>query len=149
MFRAKHTLLVDLTLDEEALQRAFDADLRWRLRRAEKDGLVHKRLDAADPQARDWFCAFHMPWAAEKGLQPVHRERLDRMAEAGHLGLSSIATAEGETLICSAYYIDGRRVRGLYRPSCLDHAGDSRRRQLMARASRRISWVDSEAGSRS
>jgi hypothetical protein len=140
--RVKHTLLVDLTLDEDDLQKAFDADLRWRLRRAEKDALVYQHLDAGDARVRDGFCAFHAQWAAEKGHQALQRRRLDAMAEAGHLDLSAIATLEGKSLTCSAYYVDGGRARGLYRPSCLDYADTSRQRQIMGRASRYLVWRD-------
>ncbi len=139
--RAKHTLLIDLTLDEDALQRGFDADLRWRLRRATRDGLVHEHLDARDAQVRDRFYAFHQWWAAEIGLRAVQRGRLDRMAEAGHLDLSSVSTPEGKALVWSAYYVDGRRARGLYRPSYLCHAS-SAERQLVGRATRYLIWRD-------
>ncbi len=140
--RAKHTMLVDLTLDEDALQQAFDADLRWRLRRAARDGLVHEHLDASDTRVRDRFCAFHRQWAAEQGLRAIQRGRLDGMTEAGHLDLSCVSTPEGQALVYSAYYVDGSRARGLYRPACPCDANDSSQRQLVGRAGRYLIWRD-------
>jgi len=106
--QTQHTLLIDLTQDDEALQAGMSKNMRAQLRKAEKDGFVWEVSEDLD-EFRTLFNAF----AAEKGLKALSTGVLE--AERAFL-LIAKTSFEGKPLVAHAYLVDVEesRARFLY-----------------------------------
>jgi hypothetical protein len=135
-----HTLLVDLSLPQDALLAAIHKDSRYEIRRAEKsDGVVAEHY----PQPAELlaaFQAFYNAFAQQKGLPLLDPLSLQRSCHAGHLVLSRIMR-EGEPILWHAYYCASNRARLLYSASLFRDL-DSGQRNLIGRANRYLHWRD-------
>ena len=137
-----YSLVIDLGQDLEAILADLDADVRYRLRRAERDGLVYERCDPGDRALLAGFCHFYDEFASLKGLPPINRARLWAYASQGALELSRVGTAGNGTLVWHAYYRGGQRVRGLHSASLYRRSADSSHRSLVGRANSYLHWQD-------
>ena len=138
-----HTLLLDLTLDEDTLFNAFGKDNRYKIRRAAtKDGGVSAFLDQPS-EALDDFCAFYDLFAAAKGVGRVYRAWLDEAARDGKLILTH--AAQGEHCVgihvWHAYVVSGGRARLLYSASQF-RTQDKVMQAMIGRLNRWLHWQD-------
>ena len=106
--QTQHTLLIDLTQDDEALQSGMSKNMRAQLRKAEKDGFVWEQTEDL-AGFRELFNNF----AADKGLKALSKGVLE--AEKEHLFVARILF-EGKAVVAHAYLVDReeRRARFLY-----------------------------------
>ena len=135
-----HTLLLDLTQDEDALFSTFGKDNRYKIRRAAtKDSGVSAFLD--EPfDALDVFCRFYDEFAAAKGVGRVNRKWLLQAASAGELILTHAGQA-GEVHVWHAYVVSGSRARLLYSAS-LFREHDKILQAVIGRLNRWLHWQD-------
>lgn len=137
--RPFHTLVLDLRQTSNELLAALDKDVRYELRRSEKDALTFECL--AEPAAYlDDFCRFYNVFALDKGLDTIVPSGLMPVVSAGHLILTRIQK-DGATLIWHAYRCVGGRARLLHSAS-LFRGQESAQRALTGRANRFLHWRD-------
>jgi hypothetical protein len=141
--RELHTLVLDLSADEDALLEEMSKDTRYKIRRAmQKDPLS---VDAAtEPSAAevDEFADFYDRFAAAQSVSLAFRPRLRALAERGNLVLTVVRGEDGGDLVRHAYVAARGRGFMLYSGSVLDQSGDSAARNLIGRANRYLHWHD-------
>jgi len=132
------SLVIDLSVNEDAIADGFGETCRYEVRRAEtKDGLSMEFI--VDPESRlDEFRAFFDAFATQKSLAPADPRWLVAACKARQLALAS-ASRNGETLVWHAYVMSGTTAR-------LQHSGSYFRnkendcRALVGRANRWLHW---------
>lgn len=104
----QHTLLIDLTQDDEALQAGMSKNMRAQIRKAEKDGFVWTPTTDLDE-----FLALFNAFAHDKGLKPLTAGVLE--SEKPFLFIAK-TLFEGRPLVAHAYLVDRDegRARFLY-----------------------------------
>ncbi len=139
----KHTLLMDLEWDEEALFAAVNADSRTKIRRArDKDGITCASVPT-DSTNLSSFCEFYKRFAEDKGLNPAARPYLEALIAAGRLDLSQACDpSNGEVLVWHAHLVSSGRARLLYSASLFRESEDNQRRNMIGRANRLLHWQD-------
>ena len=141
--RQLHTLVVDLSPDEDAIFEQMSKDTRSKIRRAmQKDPL---QVGAAtEPAAAevDAFADFYDRFAAAQSVSGAFRPRLHALAERGNLVLTTVSDEDGQALVRHAYVAARGRGFMLYSGSVLDQSGDSGARNLIGRANRYLHWHD-------
>lgn len=136
-----HTLLIDLTQDETAIESGFTKETRYELRRAEKKDQFECRSPFdPDEAAIRAFHSFFISFCSRKNLGGVDLEYLLSAQAGGHLRLSAISH-QSHILVWHSYLWTTKRVRLLHSASLLDD-GDSTQRALVGRANRLLHWVD-------
>jgi hypothetical protein len=141
--RRRHTLVLDLGLDEDALLGQMSKDTRSKVRRgAERDPL--EVSGAPEPTAADIdeFAGFYDRFAEAQSVAPAFRPRLEALAERGNLVLTKAARDDGEVLVRHAYVASRGRGFMLYSGSVLAESEDSGARNLIGRANRYLHWHD-------
>ena len=134
------TLVNDLSLEADAIMKAFSRTNRYEIRRAELNG----ELQAAfytDPRAHlARFYAFYDEFARQKKLPLAYRRRLDAAANAGQLVLSC-ASRRDQALVWHAYITHGGKGALFHSASHFRTAlnGDAAH---IARANRWLHWRD-------
>ena len=135
-----HTLVHDLTVDEDAIFASFDQGIRYEIRRAESKDALSAELLTRPRAALDAFCAFYDRFARQKSLNPVYRRGLEATCDAGRLVLSAASNA-GERIVWHAYVVSERTAALLYSASHFRGA-DKAERALVGRANRWLHWRD-------
>jgi hypothetical protein len=138
------TLIVDLTLAEEAVLSQMSKRTRYEVRRAaSKDGLVAETFGRPEPEVLERFTRYYDEFAQSKGLSPLARPRLDALAGRGMLVLTLVSSEEdGSPLAWHAYAGAARRAMLLYSASLFREQDDSEARNRMGRANRYLHWSD-------
>jgi hypothetical protein len=135
-----HTLLVDLTQDEDTLFNSFGKDNRYKIRRAAtKDIGASAFLDQPSGEL-DAFCRFYDQFASAKGVARVYRKWLDQAASAGKLILTR-AGQGAEVHVWHAYVVSDGRARLLYSAS-LFREQDKILQAVIGRLNRWLHWQD-------
>ena len=141
--RQLHTLVVDLSADEDALMEGMSKDTRSKVRRAmQKDPLQVGAMSEPTPGDVDEFSDFYDRFAAAQSVAGAFRPRLHALAERGNLVLTAVRDDDGHVLVRHAYVAARGRGFMLYSGSVLDQAGDSAVRNLIGRANRYLHWYD-------
>jgi FemAB family len=99
---AFHTLLIDLTRDEQELLAGYHRSARSDIKRAESGGDFRCEV-IGNPGSREFgaFVAFYDEFAHGKGLPPLSAGRLELHRSNGTLTLSRVAS-QGEVLVWHA-----------------------------------------------
>ena len=141
--RIFHNRLIDLSKSEKQLAAELNEETAYKIRRArDRDGIVCEWHDARDPAVMDRFEQMHKLFAMKKGLPGLNRPRLESLAAAGALDLSSAKDTHGSTLVYHAYYRDCRRASQLESPSVYRTFSDSSTRNFCGRANRYLTWTN-------
>jgi hypothetical protein len=136
--RELHTLVVDLTQDEDAILAGMSKDTRSKVRRAEqKDALSLDAIPAPSSADVDAFADFYDSFAGAMSVAGAFRPRLHALAEKGNLVLTEVRGEDGDTLVRHAYVAARGRSFMLYSGSVLSEASD---RNLVGRANRLLHW---------
>lgn len=135
--RELHTLVVDLSQDEDAILAGMSKDTRAKLRRAEKDALSPGAIANPSRADVDAFADFYDSFADAMGVAVTFRPRLHALAEKGNLVLTEVRGEDGDTLVRHAYVAARGRSFMLYSGSVLSEASD---RNLVGRANRLLHW---------
>jgi lipid II:glycine glycyltransferase (peptidoglycan interpeptide bridge formation enzyme) len=138
-----HTLVIDLSHDEQALFDEMDKGTRYEVRRSmSKDNLVYKYNNECSNHDVQMFCDYYNTFAASKNLRPVFRPRLDLLALDKRLVLTSSLGNDNSVIVWHAYFLCGSRIVLLYSASLFRQTDDSSLRQLIGRANRFTHWND-------
>jgi hypothetical protein len=141
--RELHTLVLDLSADEDALLEEMSKDTRYKIRRAmQKDPLQVAAAPEPSAVEVDEFADFYDRFAAAQSVSLAFRPRLHALAERGSLALTAVSDEDGEVLVRHAYVAARGRGFMLYSGSVLDQSGDSGVRNLIGRANRYLHWHD-------
>ena len=142
-WRRRHTLVLDLDGDEDALLGQMGKDTRSKIRRAAERDPVEVAGDASPTDADvDGFADFYDRFAAAQSVAPVFRPRLYALAANGALVITTASDGDGEALVRHAYVAVRGRGYMLYSGSVLSESGDSGARNLIGRANRYLHWHD-------
>jgi hypothetical protein len=139
--RTFYTLLIDLTQTEEQLRAQLNDDTAYKIRRArDRDKIVCECCDARDPAVMDAFEEMYKGFAATKGLPPLNRGRLEKLAAANLLDISVARDPQGNPWVYHANYFDSRRATQLELPSLYRALPQSTARNFSGRANRYLTW---------
>lgn len=112
----RHTLRLDVRPDEERLLAGFDERGRYKLRRAQRDGISVAPATTPDDVAA--FVTMHVEMSADKNLSGTPPEYLQRIATSvvigGDRGSLLMARRDGEPLGGILLWRCGSRVEYLY-----------------------------------
>jgi lipid II:glycine glycyltransferase (peptidoglycan interpeptide bridge formation enzyme) len=137
-----HTLIIDLTMSEEALWKGLKKAARQNIRRAERVG-VHVSLDRqGDRGAMDAFERAYGKLQARKAIYPLNKRRLQTFAKRGRLNLSVSETEGGEMLSWHVYFVENGTARLLYSVTSSSRDDGSDRRAFVGRANQFHHWQD-------
>jgi hypothetical protein len=127
------TIHIDLQKDPDAIQADMQKTVRYKIRRAENEGL-HWEAGVAPAD----FAGFHDAFASEKGIEGIDLQRIDSFGPALIL---TRATQDGRTLAQHAHLVDRResRARLVYSSSGRFEGMDP---ALAGRANRWCHWKD-------
>jgi hypothetical protein len=141
--RELHTLVLDLSADEDALFEQMSKDTRSKIRRAmQKDPLTVSAVPEPSAAEVDDFGDFYDRFASAHSVSLAFRPRLHALAERGGLVITAVSGEDGESLVRHAYVAARGRGFMLYSGSVLDQSGDSGVRNLIGRANRYLHWHD-------
>jgi len=139
--RSFYTLLVDLSLSQEQLRAELSDDTAYKIRRArDRDKIICECCDPRDPVVMNGFEQMYNAFATLKGLPPLNRLRLERMAAAGVLDVSAAKDPQGNVLVYHANYRDQRRATQLEMPSLYRTLPKSAARNFSGRGNRYLTW---------
>lgn len=136
------TLMVDLTAAEETLSSAISKNTRYKINRAEREGLQPEIvLSPSDEQVKA-YADYYDLFARQKSLGSANRRKLHALKAAGALVLTSISGTEAGVLSAHAWVHDQtlQRVRLLYSASHFREMTESADRNLIGRANRCLHW---------
>jgi FemAB family len=141
--RQLHTLVLDLSADEDAIFEQMSKDTRSKVRRAmQKDPLTVGALPEPSAGEVDEFADFYDRFASAQSVSLAFRPRLHALAERGNLVITVVRGEDGADLVRHAYVAARGRGFMLYSGSVLDQSGDSGVRNLIGRANRYLHWHD-------
>ncbi len=141
----RHSLALDMTRPAAELLEKTDKEVRYSVRRAQKDGVTDQRFSGTEARGEvERFCDFYDDAGRAIQLRPADRGWLRGMAEANLLTVS-YAQIEGAPAVWHAYYNDARNAVLLYSASLHRAAAAPAFRQAVGRANRFLHWRDIEA----
>ena len=146
-FKPVQTSVIDLTLPLEDIAAPMSSNTRYKIRRAEREGLLPRTV--MDPTAEDrlQFADYFDAFAQHKGLPPCNRPKLAALSASSALLLSSVSDPGGQVLAAHAFVVDSSlgRVRLLYSASHFRGMADSGERNKVGRANRFLHWFEIQA----
>src|SRR5205823_2122620 len=138
-----HTYLIDLAASPEELLAQMSKDTSYKIRRArDKDNVTCEFCDPKDVTVLDAFEQMHNRFAAAKGLSPLDRPRLNSMAAAGALEISTAKDAQGTPLVYHANYRNSQRSCLQFSASLYREEAESGARNAIGRANRYLFWTE-------
>jgi hypothetical protein len=132
--QTQHTLLIDLSQDDDALQASMSKNMRSQLRKAENDGFLWEPSTDLD-EFRTLFNVF----AAEKGLKMLSRGVLE--AEQDFLFIAK-TSFETKPLVAHAYLVDKEESRARFLYGATVRLSEGVDANLVGRANRWAHWVE-------
>jgi hypothetical protein len=139
------TLHLDLSQPSQALFEKIDKQVRYEIRRAEKnDSFFISILNCPDKKDIISFAYFYNRFARSKGLSDCRLAHLLILAENNIIVLSQACDISGQMLVAHAYIVDGTRARLLLSASLFRNSEVSAARALYGRANRVLHWRDIE-----
>jgi hypothetical protein len=142
-WKRRHTLIVDVTTDEDTLLDRMAKGTRYKVRRAmNRDEVDAESFPSPTGDVVRSFANYYDEFAASRSLPPVFRPRLDAMAQSHMLFLSKVSRRAEPPLAWHAYAGWGGRAMLLYSASLFRDYGDSGERNMIGRANRYLHWRD-------
>jgi len=138
-----HTLLINLAASEDELLARLKKDTAYKIKRARRtDGVICEMANPCDPRVLDRFEEVYNRFAVVKGLLPLQRTILVKLAEVGRLDISLAKDASGTPLVYHANYRTPERASGMLSVSMYRECNDSSLRNAISRANRYLTWED-------
>lgn len=139
-----HTLSNDLLLPEEELYSGIQKNVRYEIRKNEKEPMEIRVLEAQEllrsPERLEELEAMYEALYRSKGMkQKLNHEQLLCYAETGALILTEILSQE-RILVIHSYLTDGEQTRLLH--SVSEFRDGDCDANLVARANKRLHWED-------
>lgn len=138
----EHTILIDLTQDQDKLWKAVGKNTRYKIRRAEKEQTVYELWDTKNLDFLNEFFDFYDEFAMQKGLSKLNRPRLRNFMETRTLEISQSKSKDGTPLVWHAYYRDKTRSFLLYSASMFRSSTNTSYRNMIGRVNRYHHWQD-------
>jgi lipid II:glycine glycyltransferase (peptidoglycan interpeptide bridge formation enzyme) len=136
------TIVVDLSDSEDRILGNLKSHTRWKIRRAQKDGLSYEFSNDGNPAAVERF-ADHLDRCTDlKQLPRASRKRMAILAAKKAFDVSFVRDSSGDILAASSYLVTPERVRGLWAGAAYRSTTDQTRRTLIGRANRMLYWRD-------
>lgn len=138
------TLVSSLTEDESVIQSKIHADCRYKIRRAEREGVTgsYFGLNSSIPSEKlEEFVSFHNGFAKTKGLCLLGSKDLKNYNKNNKLILSQGAL-DNNLLVYHLYIHDGTRIRLLKSVSQYRNSNDNKLKLLIGMANRWLHWSD-------
>ena len=140
------TPIIDLTKAPGELFANLSSNTRYKIRRAEREGVVPTII--AHPTAAELndFCTFYDTFAAQKNRGASNRNKLQALTDNNALILATAQDQGGKTVAAHAYVGDTQisRARLLYSASHFRGADDTDTRNRIGRANRFLHWHEIE-----
>lgn len=136
------TKLVDLRADHGSLFDSLSSNTRYKIRRAEREGVTPALNFAPSEVDITSFCEHYDAFAKVKKLPSSNLDKLLGLKNASSLILASARDDAGATLVTHAYIADQElgRIRLLYSGSHFRSTLDSEERNRIGRANRLLHW---------
>ncbi|HEV2914549.1 MAG TPA: hypothetical protein VGX92_14820 [Pyrinomonadaceae bacterium] len=139
---AFYTITVDLQQDQDTLLANMKKGTRYEIRRAcTTDNLIYKHWSTNCREVLPEFFEFYNKFAAQKGLLPANRARLELLARNNVLDISRIST-DDHTLVWHGFFRGEKRVQLISSASLYRASKDSAYRNFIGRANRYHHWLD-------
>lgn len=140
-----HTCMSDLTRPENELSAAINKNVRYEIRRSEKDGIeirfYTKNEIEKSPQLPGLFADMYERMYRSKGSDTrLNMTAVKKYVEIGAIVFSTV-WHEGEMLVFHSYICDGEDTRLLHSASCF-REGDADVQAMTGRANKRLQWED-------
>lgn len=136
-----YTSIVDLQQTIEALHNRISKNIRYDIRRAEKDALRFELIEAPSSVQIECFAAYFDTFALGKGIAGANRVKLIQLAQVNGLHLAWVHSSEPwRPLAVHAYIVNGERARLYYSCSSAAHDEPAPLRQLTGRANKALHW---------
>lgn len=140
------TQVINLSSPAASLFSELSSNTRYKIRRAEREG-IGAHLSASPSKAEvSEFCDFFDHFATLKTLPRSNRRKMQALAAASGLLLSRATDGSGATLVAHAYITDhdSARLRLLYSASHFRATEDTEERNRIGRANRFLHWHEIE-----
>ncbi|MFN4894296.1 MAG: hypothetical protein ACK5GN_02565 [Pseudomonadota bacterium] len=136
------TKIVDLSVDQGLLFSSLSNSTRYKIRRAEREGMNPLANPTPELNHLNDFCAYYDIFAASKQLPASNREKLIRLQEQSSLLLTSVHDSQDRTVVAHAYIADreSERIRLLYSASHFRSSSDTQERNRIGHANRLLHW---------
>ncbi len=139
-----HTLLSDLSASEEDLMAAIHKNVRYEIRRNQKEDVTYRiytaKEIAEDKELLDKFAAMYEAMYAEKGMkQTLNKEQMMLYAGADALMISAMMMGE-DAAVMHSYIVEGEKVRLLH--SVSEFRREDMDANFIARCNKRLHWED-------
>jgi lipid II:glycine glycyltransferase (peptidoglycan interpeptide bridge formation enzyme) len=135
---------VDLTEAPTELFNSFSSNTRYKIRRAEREGIACSAVITPSITDIDTFIQFFNTFAHLKKQPLCNREKLNGLREASSLILTIATDSQNAPLVAHAYIGDNSlgRLRLLYSASLFRSTQNSEARNKIGRANRLLHWHD-------
>jgi hypothetical protein len=136
------TKVVNLRVDEGPLFTALSSNTRYKIRRAEREGVIPVMNWAPSDFNIASFCEHYDTFAQFKNLPLSNRNKLLGLKSASSLVLAIARDSTEATLVGHAYIADRElgRLRLLYSASHFRSSQDTEERNRIGRANRLLHW---------
>ena len=139
-----HTLLSDLTATNEDLMAAIHKNVRYEIRRNQKEDVTYRMYSSeeieADSELLDKFATMYEAMYAEKGMkQTLNKEQMMLYAKTGALMISAMMMGE-DAAVMHSYIVAEDKVRLLH--SVSEFRKEEMDANFIARCNKRLHWED-------
>lgn len=136
------TKIIDLTRDEEALFNTLSSNTRYKIRRADREGMIPFFNTAPGTEDITAFCSHFDPFARSKKLPLSNRNKLLGLQHIAALIIAGVSDSTHTLVVTHAYIADRtiERLRLLYSASHFRSVVDSEERNRIGRANRFLHW---------
>lgn len=137
-----HTIILDLTKEQNELWECIGKNTKYKIRRSEKEQTVYEFWNTNNFDILKEFSDFYDEFALQKGLPKLNRSRLINFMNAGSLVLSWSKSRDSVPLVWHAYYYSKTCSFLLYTASLFRSSTDTYYRNMLGRANRYHHWQD-------
>lgn len=139
-----HSLMTDLAASEEDLMAAIHKNVRYEIRRNQKEDVLYRMYSAKEiienVEFLDKFAAMYEAMYAEKGMrQTLNKEQMLLYAKANALMISAMMMGE-DVAVMHSYITKGDKVRLLH--SISEFRREDMDANFIARCNKRLHWDD-------
>jgi hypothetical protein len=138
------TSILDLRKPLSDLFSRISSGARYKIRRAEREGVVPLLNEAPSEADVRFFKEFFDQFAIQKSLPMSNLKKLLALQSLGALVLTQARSKSDQDLVMHAYVADheSRRIRLLYSASHFRDIEDSEQRNFIGRANRLLHWFE-------
>ena len=143
-FMPRKTPVINLKSDPAVIFSKLSSNTRYKIRRAEREGVVGTFLSEISDGNLTRFIEHYNLFASQKDLPLANRDKLTKLMDAKSLIITEARNSKGALIVSHAYIADreSSRVRLLYSASHYRAIVDSEDRNFVGRANRFLHWYE-------